>query len=328
MDKGAETLNEPALPSEIEERKDSYINWNVDYEMEIAVIACCVIHPESCQLVLSLVTEEDFSYLKLRAIFTAIIALNKLGQPADRLLIREWIYEHNKEMLDWKFLVGITSLFPDVLGVRHYCTVIREYSNRRKLHSLLLEATQKIEQSGYFTDVLQDLAVKTEKLTGITRLKTISAHGPAAVEKWRKIKDNTDKYPRWYIEALSDFLGPLHGSQIIIIAGGAKSGKTSLMFAQSLFQAEKGRIVGLFPLEMSTFQMLRRLVILKMGQDPYEMSDVKLTGAENAIAALEDDKLYIDDNARTLPEILIAMRQMIVTGRVKTIFVDYIACLL
>ena len=91
-------------------------------------------------------------------------------------------------------------------------------------------------------------------------------------------------------------------SDMIVVAARPSLGKSTLAFNIARAAAESGNRVGIFSLEMSRDQIALRLLASEAGVDSYRVRIGLLTGDEetrllNAIGALSDLPLYIDDTA-------------------------------
>ena len=94
--------------------------------------------------------------------------------------------------------------------------------------------------------------------------------------------------------------GGLQRSDFVVLAARPSLGKSTLAFNIARHAAGHGAVVGVFSLEMSAAQIVLRLLSSEAGIDGYRLrhgllSDAEETRQQDAIGALSDLPIYMDD---------------------------------
>ena len=298
-------------------------HWAHDHESEAAVLACCFIVPDCVKLSVSLLTPDDFHHPTNRAIFTAIGAINTRGELPTALLVRDWLKAHSPALSKLEYIGRLTELVPIYTEIRGYCILVREHSNRRRLEAEIIKARSRLQNSEPAADVAHTLTQSAGNIKEIGKLHLIGDSIDDTLTQWGNFKRTTDSAPRWYLREMDALLGPLHGSQAIVIAGAGKSGKTTLLWRQALSFAMSTHRTAFFSLEMSRAQMHARLVQYQAMVNPFHLKLEQMHIAEDSLNSFRDLPLYINDRPQTLATLMSGVRQHALAG-CKLIFVDYL----
>ena len=131
------------------------------------------------------------------------------------------------------------------------------------------------------------------------------------------------------LKPLDELTGGLKAGQLIVIGAPTKGGKTALALNIALRTATAGNGVGVFSLEMSSGELIDRLVASSSGVDlsilsrePTSQDLKKITFGVNQVSSLP---IWIRDESQINPlQLRAAARRMVATHNVKLIVVDYI----
>jgi replicative DNA helicase len=130
---------------------------------------------------------------------------------------------------------------------------------------------------------------------------------------------------------LDKLLGGLQGSDFLLIAGRPGTGKTAFMLtvAKNAAQTHK-KHVAIFSLEMSSEQVVQRLIAQETGIDTHHLRTGKLSEEEwplftHAIEVLGDTHIFIDDTPSLTPlQLRTKSRRLHLEHRLDLILVDYL----
>ena len=130
--------------------------------------------------------------------------------------------------------------------------------------------------------------------------------------------------------SLDDFTGGWKKQDLVIVGGASSMGKTSLALAFSNNSALAGIPTAIFSYEMSTNQMVKRLISSDTEIGNKSLMEGNITNDEWArihisMGRLEKLPLYIDECSKTdLRYLLNRIRQYVITKNVKLVMVDYL----
>ena len=120
-------------------------------------------------------------------------------------------------------------------------------------------------------------------------------------------------------------------TDLIIIAARTAMGKTSLALSMMYNIAARSKMpVGMFSLEMSSSQLVQRIISMEANIPLQKirsgsMNDEEWIRLQDAVRALTDIPIYIDDSSLiTTAEIRSKARKMKIEHNVQAIFIDYL----
>ena len=170
----------------------------------------------------------------------------------------------------------------------------------KALSRSLIKAGEKITQDAIEKapeDVLDEaerafMQLRPERGDGFQKLSLLS---PV------KISDKPREIPTGY-GPLDIYLGGLGQGRLITIAARPAIGKTTIALNMAANAAAQGYRVGVFSLEMSTDELMERLIVAESGVDSYRIKQHQLTNDDilnigKAIYRMSKWHLSIDDTA-------------------------------
>jgi len=132
------------------------------------------------------------------------------------------------------------------------------------------------------------------------------------------------------IKSLDNIIGGLRPSDVIILAGASSMGKTAAALTMVNSLIKNDARVAFFSLEMSTEQLINRLVSMRVSVEWEDLQNGKLTDEEMSrvyreTAKLSESSLYIDDTPAQTPDQIVAKaRKLAMTTGIDCIVVDYL----
>ncbi|OHA18926.1 MAG: replicative DNA helicase [Candidatus Taylorbacteria bacterium RIFCSPHIGHO2_02_FULL_47_18] len=281
---------------------------NIDAEK--ALLGSVMLRPDAISDVMDLLSPEGFYVEKHRLIWKTMLELFAKTAPIDLLSLSSRLKE--KEILEAaggaSYLAELSSSVPSAANARYYAEII---AKKDIMRSLIL-AAEHIEVLGYSeeheVDALLDAAEKRILEIGkrggthsFLELKDTLAEAWERLDKLHKTGEGLRGVPTGFKEIDSKLSG-LQKSDLIILAARPSMGKTSLALdiarqTSTLHQTK----VAIFSLEMSSQQLVDRMLAAESRVDAWRLRTGKLT-AEDEFAKIRDslDRLakapiYIDD---------------------------------
>lgn len=287
-------------------------------EAEQALLGALLINNEKLTLVADYLRPEHFIQQVHSEIYKALCTLADRGQLADPITLRD--YFQNSEDLAGvggpKYLFDLSESIVSVVSVADYGQLIYDLYLRRELmnigeeiltdaqiHQLEVNAMQQIEGA---EKRLYDLATQGANKGGFVTFTDALKEAIQMAEVAYK-RDSSVVGVTTGLVDLDKWLGGLHPSDLVIIAGRPSMGKTALATniafnaANACLKSEKeGAPVAFFSLEMSSEQLATRLLASESGipSDRIRRGEIK---ADDFPAFLEVSRklykvpLYIDD---------------------------------
>lgn len=279
-------------------------------DAERALLGGIMLKPESLHDVSDIVNEESFYVDKHRIIYRAIFELFRKSDPVDLLSVSAQL----KATKDLERIGGASTLtefvngVPSASNVKHYAELVQKSSILRRL----IDAADYISELGYdeSQELDQTLDRAEKKLYDITNSpsfhKFVSIHQTLG-EAW----DRLDKLHRQEtglrgvptgFKDLDTLLAGFQPSDLIILAARPSMGKTALALDIARMTAvQHGTAVGIFSLEMSSQQLVDRMLASEARIDAWKLRTGKLASDEDfekvrdALDKLSTAPIFIDD---------------------------------
>ncbi|HBD24874.1 MAG: replicative DNA helicase [Candidatus Zambryskibacteria bacterium RIFOXYD1_FULL_40_13] len=279
-------------------------------EAEMALLGSIMLRPEALFDIMEVVIPDSFYSEKHRVIFETMLELFTKRSPIDLLSVSTKLKE--KGWLDQiggnTYLTELVNVVPSSANVGYYAEIVqKKYMMRR-----LIEASDHISQIGYDEnkELIEMLDVAEKKLFDVTQ-----SH---ASHKFVSLKDELteawDRLDKLHTEGQGirgiptgfadlDFkLAGFQKSDLIILAARPSMGKTALALDIARQTAvNHGTSVGIFSLEMSSQQLVDRMLAAQSNVDAWKMRTGKLSRQDdfesirNGLDLLSKAPIYIDD---------------------------------
>jgi len=323
----------------LEEIKPANIKPPAEPEVEAAVLGAMLIEKEAVPKAIELLTAESFYMKEHRLIYEAMVSLFESGEPIDTVTLYEELKKRDQieEVGGAVYLSKLSQNISSAANIEYHSKIILE---KEILRSLITSA-HKIAQSAYegtedAFDILDEAERKIFEITESHLKKSFQGMDRAvrdAIEYIEAIHSSShDKFsvPTGFYE-LDEMLGGFQKSDLIIIAARPSMGKTAFALTLARNAAVDHKVpVGIFSLEMSTMQLIIRLLcaegrlnahLVRTGKLPNE-EGVKLS--KNAHKLIEAP-IYVDDSpAQTVLEIRAKARRLKAEKDIGLIIIDYL----
>jgi replicative DNA helicase len=308
-------------------------------EIEASVLGAMMIEKEAVPKALELLKPESFYISAHRLIFEAMLSLFESGEPIDTVTLYEELKKRDQleEAGGAVYLSKLSQNISSAANIEYHSKIILEKQILRGLISSSHEIAQAAyEGSSDAFDILDQAERKIFEITESHLSQSYQGMDRAVRDALEYIEaihsQTTQKFsvPTGFYE-LDEILGGFQKSDLIIIAARPSMGKTALALTLARNAAVDHDIpVGIFSLEMSTMQLIIRLLcaegrlnahLVRTGKLPNE-EGVKLS--KNAHRLIEAP-IFVDDSpAQTVLEIRAKARRLKVEKNVGMIIVDYL----
>jgi len=306
-------------------------------DAEKAFLSSALQNPSILDIHADHLKEGLFSTRSTKAIFKAILALWKEGQGADLVTASEWL-EKNNLMDDAggpAEVATIYSFVPTSMNHEEYFGIIRHYHTARLAIAgaeRIIDSAKNPVVSGELSETIQKalVAIAADAESG-SRIESIGEAAMRRIDQYEEMVRNKGKLMglTFGIKPLDDHTGGMRPGQLIIIGAPTKGGKTALALNIAQRTADAGNPVGIFSLEMSSGELVDRMVSSLTGTDITVLSKSPTKGDMDKInfGVTQASKLPIwirDESSINPMQIMAAARRMVATHGVKVIIYDYI----
>ncbi|OHA34482.1 MAG: replicative DNA helicase [Candidatus Taylorbacteria bacterium RIFCSPLOWO2_01_FULL_45_15b] len=281
---------------------------NIDAEK--ALLGSIMLRPEVIHDVLDIVAAESFYSEQHRIVWRAIYELFGKNIPVDILSLSSRLSESSmlEKIGGSAYLGELVNFVPSAANAEFYATTVR---NKHILRNLIA-ASENITELGYDEasdiEVILDRAEK--KMFDITRFnfsRTYTELKDALGEAWERLdrlhksKDEMRGVQTGFRD-LDNKLAGLQKSDLIILAARPSMGKTSLALDIARQVAINHKVpVGIFSLEMSTQQLVDRMMAAEARVDAWKLRTGRLNMEEefqmirDSLDKLSKAPIFIDD---------------------------------
>lgn len=309
-------------------------------DSEKALLGSIMLRPEVIFDILDIISEDCFYSEKHRIVFKAMTDLFAKKEPVDLLTLSSILKEQNQlEQIGGSvFLTELVEAVPSSANAEHYAKIVhKKYMMRR-----LIGVGEEVSSLGYNeAENLENVLDKAEKsiyaVTGSLISRSFIKIKDALGEAWERL-DRLHKsdgqlrgVPTGFKE-LDEKLSGFQNSDLIIIAARPSIGKTSLALDIARKVAVNDNLpVAIFSLEMSSQQLVDRMLAADSNVDAWKLRTGKLTKDEEfnlireSLDHLSKAPIFIDDQAsNNILNMRSVARKLKRQHDLKLIIVDYL----
>ncbi len=307
-------------------------------EAEQAVLGSLLIDPDAIVKVASTLQDADFYREPHQWIYRALLSLNERREPADFVTLVDELERNNQleEIGGPAYITQLINSTPTAIYVDHYARIVERTATLRRL----IGAANQIAGLAYDeTNELEEVVDRAESLIfGVSEsrihrdLTPISKIVPEVVNHIDFLASNQDQLmgvPTGLTD-LDQMLGGFQKSDLIIVAGRPGMGKSSLglSIAQNAAKRYDAR-VAIFSLEMSSEQLVQRLLSVETGIDSHRLRLGQIDERDwpillEAANVLGSTNVFIDDTpGASVMQIRTKARRLYAERGIDLILVDY-----
>jgi len=308
-------------------------------DLEEAVLGAIMLEKDAILSVLDILRPESFYKDNHKKIFKAIVDLSMGEKAIDILTVTEEL-RRTKELEDIGGPLYITQLTSKVASAAHlefHARIVQQKFIQRELIRVSSGIQNQAFDDSIDVDDLLDQAemelfeiaegnIKRET----SKLNVLINDAIKQIEEASKREDHLSGVPSGYTK-LDRITSGWQKSDLIIIAARPSMGKTA--FALSMgrnIAVEHGRPVAIFSLEMSSMQLVNRMIVseTELPSDRIRngrLEDYEWKQLEFKIKSLVEAPIFIDDTpAISIFELRAKCRRLKMQYEVELIIVDYL----
>jgi|WetSurMetagenome_2_1015567.scaffolds.fasta_scaffold42080_2 replicative DNA helicase len=282
---------------------------------------------------------EDFYLESHRKIYDAMLQLSNQGKPIDLVLVKNELqrFELLEKCGGAAYLTSLTDGLPRATNVEYYAKIVREQASLRRLIQLSSETmTKAYEAQDTFSDILNQAEQAIFEISsrqfrsGFVPMESLVSLTYKEIEELSTQKSRITGLETG-LYRLDRMTAGLHPQDLLIIAARPGLGKTSLCLNIAQFIAvQRQKTVGIFSLEMSKEQLIRRMLSTEAEIDAQRIRTGTLNkddwySLSQACGTIQDAKIYIDDTSSiTISEMRSKARRLALEKGLDLIIVDYL----
>ncbi|KKL86448.1 hypothetical protein LCGC14_1944630 [marine sediment metagenome] len=294
-----------------------------DIEAEQACLALLLINNDACDIIMSMLMHQMFADNKHKLIFEAASKIFKDGNTPDRTtIIRELKNNGKFHEVGVEYMVQIGNYFPPIEATENIATIVRDFYIRREKVDVMHKSISELHQ--YNTDIDETSRKCIEQLAETSTKGTENHWTLDAMhdyELWYSQQNESNAYPTWAFSALRSILGPLLGSEFIVVAAIPGGGKTTFLLQNAMDQARLGFSVLFCSIEMGISQLAERVVRFDLMRQPRGRCD-PLSFSE-CLGQWRERPIELR-NVQSLAHIENVIRWSVTHNGVRVVYVDYL----
>lgn len=279
-------------------------------EAERALLGSIMLKPDALYEIIDIINASVFYSDKHKIIFEAMMDLFGKHTPIDLLSLSNRLKEKNQlDSIGGGTALGeLVETVPTATNVTYYADMVR----KKHLMRSLIEAAEHIGELGYADqDDIEEILDRAEKkifaVTNFSSTKTFIEIKDALGEAWERLdrlhksKGELRGIPTGFKD-LDNILAGFQKSDLIILAARPSMGKTSLALDIARQTAiHHNTPVGIFSLEMSSQQLVDRMLSAEAKVNSWNLRTGRINGDEDfdrirdSLDKLSRAPIFIDD---------------------------------
>lgn len=308
-------------------------------DLEEAVLGAIMLEKESVISVLDILKPESFYKEAHQKIFKSIVDLSSRQEPIDLLTVTEELKKLGwlEEVGGPYFITQLTSKVASAAHVEFHARIIAQKHIQRELIRVSTDIQQKAFDDSMDVDDLLDFAesemfkvaegsIKKE----MQPINVLIKEAIIQIQEAGKKENSLSGVPSGFTK-LDRITSGWQPSDMIIVAARPSMGKTAFVLSMTRNMAvEHKRSVALFSLEMSSLQLVNRLICAEteLGSDrirsgklqPFEWEQL-----ERRVKNLVEAPIFIDDTpAVSVFELRAKCRRLKQQHNIDIIIIDYL----
>lgn len=308
-------------------------------ELEEAVLGALMVEKDAVISVLDVLKPESFYKETHQKIFKSIVELSTRLEPIDLFTVTEALRktEELDEVGGAVYLAQLTSRVGSAAHLEYHSKIIAQKYIQRELIRVSTDIQNKAFDDSIDVDDLLDYSemelfkvaegnIKRETAP----ISTIVNEALRHLEEAGKREDGLSGVPCGFSE-LDRMTSGWQASDLVIVAARPSMGKTAFVLSMARNMAVDHEVaVAFFSLEMSSVQLVNRLIVSESGIPHEKIRNGKLTPQEWTqltvkIGNLQNSKIYIDDTpALSIFELRAKCRRLKAQFDIGVIVIDYL----
>jgi replicative DNA helicase len=310
-----------------------------DIELEMAVLGALILEKEALNSVIELLNESCFELEAHQRIFNAIRALFNSSDPVDILTVTKYLRSKGELELAKgpQYIAELTQRVNSAANIDYHTRLLIEYSIKRQLINisteLQKEAYEDTSDAFVLLDKMQQALFEVSELSIKKNYEDMGSVISLVISELEALKTQTDGLtgvPSGFTD-LDRVTSGWQKSDLIILAARPGMGKTAFVLSaarNAAMQFNKG--VAVFSLEMSTSQLVKRLISSEVELTSEKLRTGHLTDYEwkrlvDKTSRLSQAPIFIDDTpSLSILELKAKCRRLKQKSDIQLIIIDYL----
>lgn len=308
-------------------------------DLEEAVLGALMLEKDALTTVIDILRPESFYKDQHVEIYRAVVDLFNKSEPIDLLTVTQQLRENGRlEFIGGAYRVTeLTTKVNSAANIEAHARIIAEQAIKREM----IKVASTVHRDAYedTTDVFELLDSTEQALFEISEshirknyadMRSIMTEAIKEIEARKKHKDGLTGVPSGFT-ALDRVTSGWQKSDLIIIAARPGMGKTAFVVSAMRNAAvEFNRPVAIFSLEMSSVQLVNRLISAEAELESEKIKKGNLQDYEwqqlvHKTQQLSDSPIFIDDTpALSILELRAKCRRLKQQHDVQLIIIDYL----
>jgi len=309
-------------------------------DAEIAVLGAMLLSPaEAGSQARERLAENHFYYAAHQLIFREIAALQDGLQGVDLVTLTQRLQDKGQleEIGGAAYLADLLARVPTASNIEHYIDIVWEKHLLRQLigaaHDIIAKSFEQQDDVKAWVDEVEQqiFNISAEKTaTGAQPVRDLIKDAMASIERLYDRRGAVTGIATGFRD-LDKLTSGLHPGNMVVIAGRPSMGKTALAMNIAENVAIQQNIpVGVFSLEMSSEELVKRMLCSQAGVNLHAVRDGFLGEKDfhpltTAASQLMKAPLFIDDSAGlTINQVRARARRMKSQFGIQLLVIDYL----
>lgn len=312
-----------------------------DTELEQLILGAILLDGKAMVTVMGHLSPERFYDPKNATVFEVMAELYIQNSPIDLLTVTQGV--RKKRLLDQAggpaYIASLTNRVASTANLDQWCLFLNEHFMKREfarissqVHELSFDGTTDVfEIYDRFMGQMSQIFNKSVKTT-MSHVSELTEKVAEAVISRESTTTGVSGLTTG-IASVDRLIGGHQKSDLMYIAGRPGMGKTAMALSEILSMAIHGVPVAFFSLEMSSSQVIFRLLSMLTGIDGSKLMKYKLETEELRLFQSKKDYLnmlpiYIDDTAGlSVFDLRTRVKTMVEKHSVSIVYIDYVQLL-
>ncbi len=309
-------------------------------DAERALLGTLLLNPKAMHDVVDAIKVDSFYSGIHRTIYDAMFSLYSKDTPVDSVTVAALLKDRSQ--LDHiggvSALAELANLSVSPGVAKHYANIVHAKFNLRRL----IDTGMQISELGFQEErevegILEEAEKSIFAITQGAGTRKFSQLKDELAEAWERLEklqkdDGSIRGVKTGFPALDNMLSGLQKSDLIILAARPSMGKTSLALDIARQTAVKhGTSVGIFSLEMSSQQLVDRMLAAEAQVNSWQLRTGKIRKDEDferlqrGLATLSEAPIFIDDESgATILNMRSVARRLKAEKGLQLIIIDYL----
>jgi len=310
-----------------------------NFEAEQSVLGSLMLDKDAVIKIADILKVGDFYKNIHNTIYESMLELYERHEPIDVLSVSNKLEERKKleEIGSGSYLASLVNTVPTASNIVHYAKVVQKKSLLRRLITTASEMVEMGYKEG--EDVEKILDEAEQKLFAVSQkyikqdfvpIRSILEAAFNRIDELHKEGNKFRGIPSGFHD-LDSILAGFQKSDLIILAARPSLGKTTLALDFARQIGVKSKIpVGIFSLEMSSDQLIDRMLAAEAGVDLWRLRTGNLKNEDfqkigDAMGILSEAPIFIDDTgSANIMEMRTMARRLQAEHNLGVIIIDYL----